>query len=92
MAKVIDAARMQESIQMLEIYMTEDDIKPLLPIFAELKQNPESETLFKQLAELLDTLGTRQGAVFTYAPYIAILLSDDPLRWQQTNAPITAND
>ena len=92
MAQVINAARMQESIQMLETYMTEDDIKPLLPIFAELKKNPQSETLFKQLAELLDTIGTRQGAVFTYAPYIAILLSDDPLRWQQIDAPITANN
>jgi hypothetical protein len=43
-----------------------------------LRTEPENESFFAQLVKAFDDLGPRQGAVLTYAPYIGILLSDDP--------------
>lgn len=66
------------SIQMLEQHLDAEEIKPLLTALEALKAEPENESCFGQLVQAFDDLGPRQGAVLTYAPYISILLSDDP--------------
>jgi hypothetical protein len=66
------------AIQMLNQYLDADDIKPLLMALEALKEEPENEACFGQLVEAFDNLGPQQGAVLTYAPYINMLMTDDP--------------
>ena len=66
------------SIQMLQQHLNEDEIEPLLAALQALKAEPENEANFSQLVTAFNELGPRQGAVLTYAPYVSILLSDDP--------------
>ena len=67
-----------QSILMLNQYVSSEEIKPLLAVLEALKEDPENESSFEQLAKAFDDLGSQQGAVLTYAPYVGILLSDDP--------------
>lgn len=66
------------SIQMLKQHVDIDEIEPLLSALEALKTEPENESYFAQLVKAFGDLGPQQGAVLTYAPYISILLSDDP--------------
>ena len=76
--KPVNVANVDDAIQMLNRYLDAEEIKPLLNALEALKQGPENESYFGQLVEAFDNLGPRQGAVLTYAPYVSILLSDDP--------------
>ena len=78
MVKPVSVESIDSSIQMLEQYLDAEEIKPLLTALEALKTEPENESLFAQLVTAFDNLGPRQGAVLTYAPYVSILLSDDP--------------
>jgi hypothetical protein len=63
---------------MLQQYLDAEQIRALLDALRALKAEPESESHFAQLVNAFDELGPQQGAVLTYAPYINVLLSDDP--------------
>jgi hypothetical protein len=76
--KPISIASVDSAIQMLERYLDAEEIKPLLTALEALREDPENESCFDQLVKSFDDLGPRQGAVLTYAPYVSILLSDDP--------------
>ena len=76
--KPVRATDIEISIQMLERHLDDEEIKPLLSALEALKAEPENESYFDQLVLAFDGLGPRQGAVLTYAPYVSILLSDDP--------------
>jgi hypothetical protein len=76
--KPVSVVSIDSTIQMLELYLDAEEIKPLLTALEALKAEPENESYFRQLVTEFDALGPRQGAVLTYAPYIGILLSDDP--------------
>ena len=76
--KPISIASVDSAIQMLERYLDAEEIKPLLTALEALREDPENESCFGQLVKAFDDLGPRQGAVLTYAPYVSILLSDDP--------------
>ena len=76
--KPVSVVSIDSTIQMLKLYLDADEIKPLLTALEALKAEPENELYFRQLVTEFDELGPRQGAVLTYAPYIGILLSDDP--------------
>jgi hypothetical protein len=76
--KPVRVADIDVAIQMLERHMDAEEIKPLLTALEALKAEPENESCFAQLVKAFDDLGPRQGAVLTYAPYVSILLSDDP--------------
>ena len=80
--KMVKPVSIDSSIQMLEQYLDAEEIKPLLTALEALKAEPESELLFTQLVTAFDDLGPRQGAVLTYAPYVGILLSDDPFGYK----------
>ena len=77
-AKPVNVASIVNSIRMLEQHLDTEEIKPLISALAALKAEPENESYFDQLVNAFDDLGPRQGAVLTYAPYVSILLSDDP--------------
>jgi hypothetical protein len=74
----IDAMRIDETIQLLERYMDNEEIKPLLAALQALKTDPQNDSYFAQMENAFNDLGITQGAVLTYAPYLSILLADDP--------------
>ena len=77
-AKPINVANIDTAIQMLERYLDAEEIKAVLIALESLRAEPENESYFGQLVKAFDDLGPRQGAVLTYAPYVSMLLSDDP--------------
>ena len=77
-SKPVRVADIDISIQMLQQHLQDDEIKPLLDALEALKKEPDAESNFALLVKAFDDLGPRQGAVLTYAPYVSILLSDDP--------------
>jgi hypothetical protein len=77
-AKPVRTADIEVSIRMLNQYLESEEIECLLAALEGLKEEPESESRRARLIRAFDDLGPRQGAVLTYAPYIGILLSDDP--------------
>ena len=72
--------RLDETIQMLQQYMNADDIGDLLEALKGLREEPQNESKMQQLITAFHDLGPTQGAVLTYAPYISILLADDPFK------------
>ena len=76
--KPVSVANIDSAIQMLELYLDAEEINPFLNALEALKAEPENKAYFGQLVTAFDDLGPRQGAVLTYAPYVNILLSDDP--------------
>ncbi len=76
--KDLDSARIEEAIEMLKSYLNSEDTVPLITALEELKSDPGSQTLQGQVIHAFNGLGPTQGAVLTYAPYVGILLSDDP--------------
>ncbi|MDR9436153.1 MAG: hypothetical protein RI563_04710 [Thiohalophilus sp.] len=74
----INPAKLENAIQMLEQYVDDEDIKPLLSALKALKDDPQNESYMEQVVKAFNELGIVQGAVLTYAPYISVLLMDDP--------------
>ncbi|WP_241546765.1 hypothetical protein [Thiohalobacter thiocyanaticus] len=79
-AEFVNVARIEDAIRMLETYLAAEDIKPFLSALEALKAEPENEARLAQVVSAFNDLGPLQGAVLTYAPYISILLSDDPFQ------------
>ncbi len=77
----LDSTRLDEAVQMLRQYLDEEATQPLIKALEALKEDPMSEELLTQAVNAFDGLGSRQGAVLTYAPYVSIVLSDDPFNW-----------
>jgi len=76
--KPVSIANVDSAIQMLKQHLDVEEIAPLLTALEALREDPENESCFDQLVKSFDDLGPRQGAVLTYAPYVSVLLSDDP--------------
>jgi len=76
--KPVSIANVDSAIQMLKQHLDVEQIKPLLTALEALKEDPENKSCFDQLVKAFDDLGPQQGAVLTYAPYVSVLLSDDP--------------
>jgi len=74
----VDPKSIENSIQMLKRHLREEKIKPLLVVLEALAEDPDDETLVAQLSDVFGSLGILQGAALTYAPCIAIILSDNP--------------
>jgi len=72
------AERIDEAAEMLQLYLGGAEIEPLLSALAALKNEPQSEVGLARLVQAFDDLGPRQGAVLTYAPFVGILLTEDP--------------
>jgi hypothetical protein len=74
----IKPERLEETIQMLHRYMDTEKIAPLLEAMENLKSDTRSTDYSEQVITAFRSLGIEQGAVLTYAPYLHVLLSDDP--------------
>lgn len=72
-------ADLGEAINMIKTYLDGDDLIPMLDALKALQDDPQSQACFQDLVKAFDALGPRQGAVLTYAPYIGLMLSDDPM-------------
>jgi len=78
MAKKINLANIDETIQMLETHLDPESVQPLTSALNALKAEPQNETHLNQVVEAFNQLGPLQGAILTYAPYMSALMSDDP--------------
>ncbi len=76
--KTISVEGVENAISMLETYVNNEEIQPLITALESLKQAPENHSKLVEVATVFNELGSSQGAVLTYAPYISIMLSDDP--------------
>jgi hypothetical protein len=72
----IDAAGIASSIKQLQERFDKDDVAPLVAVLKAMKRNPQDSAFKNQLSAAFDGLGIMQGAVLTYAPYLAVILSD----------------
>ena len=76
--KPVNADSIENSIRMLQQHLGDDDIDDLLEALQALKADPDNASRFAGLVSAFDALGPRQGAVLTYAPYVSVLLADQP--------------
>ena len=76
--KKVSVEGLDNAIYMLETYVNNEEIQPLLSALATLKQAPRDHAKLVEVATAFNQLGPTQGAVLTYAPYVSIMLSDDP--------------
>lgn len=77
-AKSISVDGLENAINMLNTYVNNEEVQPLISALDSLKQAPQDHSKLVDVATVFNELGTSQGAVLTYAPYITIMLSDDP--------------
>ncbi len=74
----IKPERIDETIQLLKQNLELKDIEPLVLALEALKNDTDSESNLLQVLHAFNEMGSYQGAVLTYAPYVSILLYDDP--------------
>ena len=74
----VSVAKIDDAIQMLKEHLELEDTRPLVSALETLKEEPDNEQHLEQVLHAFNELGPNQGAVLTYAPYISILLYDDP--------------
>ena len=74
----IDPVKIDDAIQMLNEYIKENSIQPLISSLEALKKDPDNKSLLAQVSDAFKNLGVMKGAVLTYAPYVWIMLSEDP--------------
>ena len=76
MIKKVNVDRLESDIQALSEHVQQEEVGPLLTVLKSMVRDPQNDTLLKQLVDVFNGLGTRQGVVLTYAPYIQVILSD----------------
>jgi hypothetical protein len=74
----IDVEQLDNAIKMINTYVQDDSVRPLLSVLEEMKQDPGNKSLLQDFYNTFDDLGITQGAVLTYAPYLNYLVSDHP--------------
>lgn len=76
--KRINVEEVENAISMLKAYVKNEEIQPLISALESLKEAPQEHSRLVEVASVFNDLGSSQGAVLTYAPYVSIMLSDDP--------------
>jgi hypothetical protein len=74
----VNIAEVDTAIRMLETHLEPTQVETLITALQELRAAPEDYAKLVKLAQVFGELGGVQGAVLTYAPYVGLLLSDDP--------------
>lgn len=77
-SRPVRVGELETSIEMLSKYVDNTDLDGLIAALEQLRDAPDDRQKLLQLAAEFDALGPGQGAVLTYAPYIGVLLSDNP--------------
>jgi hypothetical protein len=75
--KDVNIEEIDTTIRMLQTYLEPDQTGSLITALEALRAAPESEDRLDRVASVFSELGANQGAVLTYAPYLATLLSDN---------------
>ena len=76
--KNISVAGIENAISMLKTYVKSEEVQLLITALEALKQAPQDHAKLIEVASVFNQLGSSQGAVLTYAPYVGIMLSDNP--------------
>lgn len=76
--KKVNVEGLENAITMVETYIDKEEVQVLIDALNLLKQAPQDHDRLVEVANVFNQLETTQGAVLTYAPYISIILSDDP--------------
>jgi hypothetical protein len=76
--KELAPERIEEAIRMLLAHVGREKIAPFISALEALQADPQNAAYLSRMVDEFDALGSSQGAVLTYAPYIGVLLSDDP--------------
>lgn len=66
------------AIRMLQTHVTPGQCDDLIQALSALREDPNDHVRLVEVVRAFGELGGAQGAVLTYAPYLAFLLSDDP--------------
>lgn len=74
----VDPDGVASSIEMLVAHVGGDAIPDLITALRGLQAAPEDGQAMAKVVAAFNGIGPRQGAVLTYAPYLSVLLSDDP--------------
>lgn len=74
----VSAEGVENAIRMLSAYVDTKEIGPFLAALEALQADPGSESGLSRMIDEFKALGPKQGAVLTYAPYVGLLMSDDP--------------
>ena len=74
----VKAEEVETAIRMLQLHLQPEQTGTLIEALEALRAAPEEHANLNKVADAFAELGSSQGAVLTYAPYIAGLLSDDP--------------
>lgn len=74
----VRVAEVASAIAMLETHLDADQIKPLLDALRVLQDDSDNQANLVAVATAFHGMGFNQGAILTYAPYIGVMLSDDP--------------
>ena len=72
---MIDEDRLDETIDMLQSYVTASEIEILMSALVNLRKEPDRLEYFNDVAQAFNELGFVKGQVVNYAPYIPYLLS-----------------
>ncbi len=76
--KELAPERIEEAIRMLSAHIGRQKIGSFISVLEALQTDPQNESHLNRMVDEFEALGPSQGAVLTYAPYIGVLLSDDP--------------
>lgn len=74
--KKIDVEEIETAIKLLNTYVNDGSIDPVVLALEALIKDPDNEALITGLLDSLDSIGVMKGAVLSYAPYIALLVSN----------------
>lgn len=75
----IKVADIDIALGMLKKYLDIPEISSLLSALETLKTEPQNEEFQMHVVNVFGELGIYQGAALTYAPYLHIFVSDNPL-------------
>jgi hypothetical protein len=74
----VDIDSLDAAITMLQTHLDSGQIASFVDVLEAMKQQPEDPSLLARMTEEFERLGPEQGAILTYAPYISLLMSEDP--------------
>ncbi|MFN3717127.1 MAG: hypothetical protein ACK4R8_10435 [Thiobacillus sp.] len=85
-------ARIESDVQMLNSYLGGAELAPLIAAMEALARSPDDPALRARVESVFSGLGILQGAVLTYAPYLAEMLAGSLLDNAPEPAPVSGSE